>query len=510
MEEEPTVTVNVHTEREVVPALNTLRHSAQVCSTWRNLILDSPSLWGRVIDLDCLHQDDWRREVLHRTGSSDLFIRYKGLCKLPSTTVISILAENWERVRSLDLDFHKNDPKATDASAFYNNSGLWNILKRPSNILESFRLFLQAREPQLSTQHSKTILSPPGFVIFNNHAPSLIKIFAPNINLNLHASWVSHIRHLSLNMPTPVDKLLEALTHMPLLDTLDDGESYQVIVPGGAKRTDKVALPQLKHIILSSDSNISPYLAFLSQIEPLDRRFLSFSHVGQHPSYPQPDTQDMAAASAILADYSRQAPLSVSTKVALFFLRERFRFCATLPSGRSFTFNLRHYSDPITELWSALDLPDFPNVHTANLILQTEFGVHPSDPKFGKFITSLLSKINTLHTTPESIGFLLRVPEDLLKAAFPVLREIVFSNWGRADDVSEPHRFLVIRKAMGRPIPTISVRKPGMGRLWMRSLEEITGLKVVVFAEGHRKEYICGSGSPEALDWGYGHCYEGW
>jgi hypothetical protein len=54
--------------------LTTARHTSQVCVSWRQLIIDSPSLWGNIIDLEALQQDAWRNEVLLRTGNSDLSI----------------------------------------------------------------------------------------------------------------------------------------------------------------------------------------------------------------------------------------------------------------------------------------------------------------------------------------------------------------------------------------------------------------------------------------------------
>ena len=56
--------------------LTTARHTSQVCASWRQLIIGSPSLWGNMIDLNSLRQrsDTWRNEVLLRTGTCELSI----------------------------------------------------------------------------------------------------------------------------------------------------------------------------------------------------------------------------------------------------------------------------------------------------------------------------------------------------------------------------------------------------------------------------------------------------
>ncbi|KAF8802064.1 hypothetical protein BYT27DRAFT_7113497, partial [Phlegmacium glaucopus] len=59
-------------------ALSNTRKVSQVCQGWRNIILGSPSMWGRLLDFDSLRwsSDNWQNEVLRRSGSSStLWIR---------------------------------------------------------------------------------------------------------------------------------------------------------------------------------------------------------------------------------------------------------------------------------------------------------------------------------------------------------------------------------------------------------------------------------------------------
>src|SRR6266567_3695438 len=57
-------------------SLVTARHTSQVCTSWRSLILPSSSLWANTINLKHLDQKNhnWRREILKRTGDSPISV----------------------------------------------------------------------------------------------------------------------------------------------------------------------------------------------------------------------------------------------------------------------------------------------------------------------------------------------------------------------------------------------------------------------------------------------------
>jgi hypothetical protein len=92
------------------------RQLSQVCKFWRRIVLESPSIWGKCLDLDLLHQQDdrWRREVLRRTGTALLIVRARlplvydprvGLKKF----FIDIISDHWARIRVLDVVIGSSD-----------------------------------------------------------------------------------------------------------------------------------------------------------------------------------------------------------------------------------------------------------------------------------------------------------------------------------------------------------------------------------------------------------------
>lgn len=90
-------------------SLTTLHICSQVCTYWRNLILDSSFLWGNYIDLDFLTQDrgKWRNEVLQRTGDALLSVYSANkIIKLHTkghAFLMYLIQYHWARVQLFDV-----------------------------------------------------------------------------------------------------------------------------------------------------------------------------------------------------------------------------------------------------------------------------------------------------------------------------------------------------------------------------------------------------------------------
>jgi hypothetical protein len=493
-----------------IPAINTLRHTSQVCSAWRDLVLDTKSLWGRVIDFNCLRNEEWREEVMRRTGTSPLFVRCdREHWGLPGSLdfedkVISILTENWTRVRSLKIKFWR--PQATD---YVNDRAIWCLLERPATALEVFELSLctPAREGHY---RNPPVLSPSGFKVFNHDAPSLKVFIAPYIRPDIQTSWTSQLRVLELHTPIPVYELLEALKNMPLLESLND-TSGCAIINGDADRlrslsSNRIRLPRLQSINICTGLNIIPYLIFLRHIEPADGRILAFYN---YPGEPEcdPDKEAITAASDVLRTFSKHAGLACSTELDLHLMRYQFAFQARLPGDTIFRFFQYCYGDlpahTASELFSALNFADFPQARKLTLWLQETEGVHYSDPKIARFLKSVAT-IEFLETSPDTLRFLLLLPDSIIEEAFPDLQHISI-RCPEVGEVSLLHPFLAFRRAIRRPISILSISILS-GKFDLTFLEEFTGLKVIMFhfceedeEEYKIGEYICGSGSPQEL-----------
>ncbi|KIM34926.1 hypothetical protein M413DRAFT_32909 [Hebeloma cylindrosporum] len=137
--------------------LTITRHSSQVCASWRQLILGSPSLWGNMIDLESLQQksDTWRNEVLLRTGNSELSIKGNVMAET-SEFFVSLFKNHWTRIKRIQVLFCMHAEEWPDA---------WNALGCPAPSLRLCSIHFGYGLPR--------IYSSPGFSLFANHAPLL-------------------------------------------------------------------------------------------------------------------------------------------------------------------------------------------------------------------------------------------------------------------------------------------------------------------------------------------------
>jgi len=96
-------------------ALTSTCQCSQVCQNWRRILLHASSLWGNVLDLDALSlgNDNWRNEILRRTGISLLSVRGiqqpLGRSKSSREFFYSLLEKNWDRIRLLHIS-HDEQP----------------------------------------------------------------------------------------------------------------------------------------------------------------------------------------------------------------------------------------------------------------------------------------------------------------------------------------------------------------------------------------------------------------
>ncbi|KAF9552319.1 hypothetical protein CPC08DRAFT_714715 [Agrocybe pediades] len=56
--------------------LRAARYSSQVCRSWRSLLLRSPIVWARLLDLNSLRKskEKWTEEVVSRIGNAPIWI----------------------------------------------------------------------------------------------------------------------------------------------------------------------------------------------------------------------------------------------------------------------------------------------------------------------------------------------------------------------------------------------------------------------------------------------------
>ncbi|KAF8880573.1 hypothetical protein CPB84DRAFT_1851806 [Gymnopilus junonius] len=118
--------------------LSKLMRASQVCHDWREITLNSPLLWGRCISLNhpILLREQWRKEILHRSGKAPLWIQGKMRLERITKCFFAIIKEEWERVQVLDVILD-------DSSDMWN--GAWAAILLPSPMLQIFKLAMNFR-----------------------------------------------------------------------------------------------------------------------------------------------------------------------------------------------------------------------------------------------------------------------------------------------------------------------------------------------------------------------------
>jgi len=119
------------------------RRSSQVCKEWRQLILCSPSLWGKLLDLNDLNPgiDPWRKEVLRRTKQAMLHVRVRLDPAQPAATslLFDILDKKWSTIRNLQVSVFRRG---------YYDDKRWLAIHRPTENLRTISLHFQTHVPE--------------------------------------------------------------------------------------------------------------------------------------------------------------------------------------------------------------------------------------------------------------------------------------------------------------------------------------------------------------------------
>ncbi|KAF4612754.1 hypothetical protein D9613_011856 [Agrocybe pediades] len=265
--------------------LDTARHSSQVCQLWRSLLLASPAIWGRLLDVGYFYgaTDAWRQEVLFRSGDALLWVTGR---IIPSSLPFlqSIVEEKWDKVQLVDLEGYVQVPKET-----------WSFMSKESPSLEWFSVRYYAA-------HGRKIRILPA--LFNDVAPRLTAFHALKcFDFNMSKSLLSNIRIFTFcarhTVPTIFSllKLMPQLTHLRI-EGVDD-------IPVPLKETDlvRIELPLLESLQIYG-RQCRTILAFLEHITPSSRCRLLLSPIrglySYNPSEPNAGLRPLSAYDAIL------------------------------------------------------------------------------------------------------------------------------------------------------------------------------------------------------------------
>ncbi|KAF8965134.1 hypothetical protein BDZ97DRAFT_1918558 [Flammula alnicola] len=237
--------------RSSCKALITAGRTSSVCRLWREImLLDSACLWSKIIDLNLLARpgDEWRQEVLDRTGNAPLDIKGRDLVTVNEGNALrfflsALLPAQWTRIRRFDLEVKDGATASVDET-------LWDSIQQSAPYLETFSL-------QFGPHLIPAVLESSNSVLFSDHAPLLhqFRLSCKHININFNAHWLSQIHTLALEGGFQILDLLKGLRRMPLLQDLTIsagmGQALDLDVDDGhAPHISPITLPKLQMLRL--------------------------------------------------------------------------------------------------------------------------------------------------------------------------------------------------------------------------------------------------------------------
>ncbi len=172
-------------------ALDTTRIASQVCHQWRDLILQSSSLWGRLIDINYFFKcrsDKWREEIVRRSGTAPLwinadFVYQRGpRAKSSQEFFFQLMNNNWHRIHKLVITRCSSPRLKLTRSMF----------SFPAPILEYFELRCHL---ELGEVHDNRRTKP----LFANHVPKLRSLHIFSGAFDQRAPWLGHLCTLVLD-----------------------------------------------------------------------------------------------------------------------------------------------------------------------------------------------------------------------------------------------------------------------------------------------------------------------
>ncbi len=156
-----TMNANMFSYQDGDKALPTTWATSQVCQRWREMMLNTPSLWAKVIYIDssgCCRGAEWWKELIRRTSTALLWIRVYDPFGFTRSTdgsrftkvFTSILHENWTRIEKLEMDLSISDESQLPS---------WETFSRSAPVLETFDVTFSNMVPIWLPDF--TLITPP-------------------------------------------------------------------------------------------------------------------------------------------------------------------------------------------------------------------------------------------------------------------------------------------------------------------------------------------------------------
>lgn len=222
-------------------SLHNTRSASQVCHPWRSLMLDTPSLWAKLFDMDELYNmfgREWWNELLRRSGAAPLWIKaswnmFRQLNMQPTDKskqfehFFDVIGCNFHRIQKMDVH----------SSEYFLSSLTLAKLCVSAPHLEVF-------EVSLTEETLGAAGGAPIFPIFAGQAPLLRRFRLDGYIITLQEPWLRHLHFIELNHRYGVPQILK------ILSATHDLQELVIEYPesGASTRLPSVSLPRLKHL----------------------------------------------------------------------------------------------------------------------------------------------------------------------------------------------------------------------------------------------------------------------
>jgi len=481
-------------------ALYNLRRSSQVCRLWRNVILENPTFWANVIEVELLAQETgyWRSEVLRRTGTVLLFVKGHILEQEETKSLDWLLQTHWPRLRKLDI-------RLNSRSWSWVNKSTWEVLGHPTNYLEFFNFSLIPETVATSSPVRQ------GSKPFSNHAPALREFHSSQITFSLQAPWLQQVTHITFSAPTfTVSQILSALEYMPLLEAFDVRSTvlpFRSPIPLNALEP-KVNLPRLNYITICHKLTTS--LAMLGQMTPAPGCCLHLRTTDTERNGMTVPVMNLMH--SVISRYSRNYFDHTQhdvPKLSIDLTRYNFRLLGLLSESRTVSqgFDIDLFHGGVPPAWASVFLAVILRCNldrVSVLELCGMVGLSPDDPD----LTNFLHKFNLVKDlrvfSPDILEFIPQVASwHEAEVVFPSLETVRLIGWKKVE-LEPTLSFLKWRQKLGvlnlkdLHISQNNARASVRGDL--RDLEQIGGLSITWTGKGGEGNYVCGSGNPDLLN----------
>ena len=522
--------------------LTLTRRASQVCSTWRDILIKSSTIWG---NLFCMKHDDslttaaFASEVLKRSGTSPLHLSIS-LSK-ESAHVSSFEANarqalfletcrtHWPRISQFHVTLHSFSTNLPDnripATADFKN---WAFLGKPAQNLQSFILIIGPNYRGIAP------LSPVHFM--SDTAPLLQEFVSTHFHMKFSAPWFSSLRIFAarqLILPQGSAgsfhlSILHALNSMTCVEHLrvpnlpHNDYSFSELEQAGKLPT--IKLPSLCSLWVAGPlpNAISLASAIIGQSNDLSLT-IEVSIDTRHHLY-KTSLERLSKYFERTVNFHSQSKDTPSDNVFLVLtdhsveLSSYDRAHQTVYPGRFYFISIEWWRrDALGEqdLIYLANVYHFPYYHSnITTVCLTTPVVQWSLPMADKYIhllsafpsvttleTDLLSFFTITREMTSKAGFLTDRNSIGPTAFFPALQTVRILKREDSPANRETYcmdalsSFLYARQDGGAPISLLEVQDSAVKILtWLPRLDKLVGLEIIFYdAEGEKHTYICGS-----------------